>query len=94
VSIYLDSGDAGPDNDDKAQVQSHSQSHRVFAFLMSCPQTLRVRNHLESLGFQLGGNLSYYLDHNGEHSEYFWGKRFHVPLAALYAPQPVAPSQN
>jgi len=47
-------------------------------------QTIRVRDHFVKLGYTLGENLQYFLDRGGEHSEYFWAKRFFKPIQALY----------
>lgn len=49
-------------------------------------QTITVRNHMEALGFQEGKDLWYYLDKGGKHNEYYWGKRFWVPMKDLYPP--------
>jgi len=72
IKIYLDSGDAGPDQDD-------------------VNQTRTVRNHLEHVGFILGENLDYYLQIGGQHSEYYWGKRFHVPMTYFYKTKLLSP---
>jgi len=72
IKIYLDSGNAGPDQDD-------------------VNQTRTVRNHLENVGFILGENLYYYLQIGGQHSEYYWGKRFHVPMTYFYKTKLLAP---
>jgi predicted alpha/beta superfamily hydrolase len=71
VTFYLDSGNAGPDQDDEVE-------------------TLTVLGHLESDGYSLNSTLWYYLQQGGQHSEYFWGLRFFVPMTELYAPLPVA----
>jgi len=47
-------------------------------------QTEAVRNHMEELGFTLGEDLFYYLDEGGQHNEYYWGRRFDVPMKDLY----------
>ena len=49
-------------------------------------QTLVVAERINDLGFTLGKYLDVYLDEGGQHNEYFWGKRFHVPMSALYSP--------
>jgi len=69
VYIYLDSGNAGEDNDDEQQ-------------------TIDVRNQMEVLGFTLNTTLWYYLDNGGMHNEYYWGRRFWVPMTDLYPPSP------
>lgn len=46
-----------------------------------------VRNSLESLGYVLNENLYYYLDPLGQHNEYYWGKRFYIPMQFLYPPE-------
>ena len=53
-------------------------------------ETLAVRHAMEELGFVLNRNLFYYLDVGGEHNEVYWGRRFHVPMTALYPPSPLA----
>jgi predicted alpha/beta superfamily hydrolase len=47
-------------------------------------QTQRVLGHMQSLGLSLNETLFYYLDQGGQHNEYFWGKRFNVPMQYLY----------
>lgn len=47
-------------------------------------QTEAVRNHMEDLGFRLNDNLFYYLDEGGQHNEYYWGRRFNIPMEDLY----------
>lgn len=75
-AIYVDSGNAGPDDDDVVQTQT-------------------VRDHLESIGFPLQAtadrslgarSLGYYLQQGGQHSEYYWGQRFYVPMLFAYQP--------
>lgn len=51
-------------------------------------QTVRVRNRFEELGFVNETNLFYYSMPGGEHNEYYWGKRFHVPMLDLFAAGP------
>jgi hypothetical protein len=66
--VYLDSGDSGPDEDDKNQ-------------------TIRVKTHLEQIGYKSSAplqNLYYYLDKGGQHNEYYWGKRFTIPMKSLF----------
>jgi len=65
LEVYLDSGNAGPDNDDEAQ-------------------TIRVRNHIQSLGYVMNQTLFYYLDNGGQHNEYYWGHRFWIPMTYLF----------
>jgi predicted alpha/beta superfamily hydrolase len=72
TKVYLDSGDAGDSQDGKNQ-------------------TLTVKAHMEKIGYANGGkdeNLWYYLDKGGQHNEYYWGKRFHVPMMALFGSAP------
>lgn len=59
-----------------------------------------MRDHFEALGFPLipavspvapparplAPFLGYYLDEGGQHSEYYWGARFHVPMSFAYQP--------
>lgn len=73
VSLYLDSGDAGPDDDD-------------------VNQTLAVLHTLQAGGWVVQPTnaapraLGYYLDHGGQHSEAYWGARFHVPVQWAFPP--------
>jgi len=67
---YLDSGNAGPDNDD-------------------CKQTLTVTYHFEADGWKLNSTLFYYLDNGGQHNEYYWGRRFWVPMTYFYPIKPL-----
>eukprot|EP01100_Stratorugosa_tubuloviscum_P004543 TRINITY_DN2141_c0_g1_i1.p1 TRINITY_DN2141_c0_g1~~TRINITY_DN2141_c0_g1_i1.p1 ORF type:complete len:401 (+),score=142.92 TRINITY_DN2141_c0_g1_i1:102-1304(+) len=48
------------------------------------PQTTRVVDHLKQLGYKEGVNLMQFIDVGGQHNEYYWGKRFHVPMKFLY----------
>jgi predicted alpha/beta superfamily hydrolase len=48
------------------------------------PDTVTVREHMEAIGFTLNKDLFYYLDRGGEHSEVYWGRRFHIPMQVLY----------
>ena len=48
-------------------------------------QTIKVYNHFERIGYQSNKTLFYYLDKGGQHNEYYWGRRFHVPLTDLYS---------
>eukprot|EP00656_Telonema_subtile_P050100 TRINITY_DN6399_c0_g1_i5.p1 TRINITY_DN6399_c0_g1~~TRINITY_DN6399_c0_g1_i5.p1 ORF type:complete len:413 (+),score=87.00 TRINITY_DN6399_c0_g1_i5:97-1335(+) len=47
-------------------------------------ETQAVRDHMAELGWTLGENLFYYLQHGGEHNEQSWGSRFEQPMTALY----------
>ncbi len=47
-------------------------------------QTIRVRQKLESIGYRINDTVFYYLDQGGQHNEYYWGKRFGIPLVDLY----------
>jgi predicted alpha/beta superfamily hydrolase len=49
-------------------------------------QTLSVMAHLQKLGYSLNQNLFYYLDKGGQHNEYFWGRRFWIPMTNLFPP--------
>lgn len=51
-------------------------------------ETRTVLHHFESDGFVLNQTLFYYLDQGGQHNEYFWGKRFWIPMTYLYPPRP------
>jgi len=75
VEFYLDSGNAGTDDDD---VQ----------------QTITVRDHFLSEGFQYNSQLFYYLDQGGQHNEYYWGQRFHVPMTDLYPVPTYVPTSS
>jgi len=54
--------------------------------------TLAVLQHMEQLGFKQGENVFYYLDRGGQHNEYYWGKRFHLPMASLYPVKTTLPT--
>lgn len=72
TKVYLDSGDQGDSQDDKYE-------------------TLTVKAHMEKIGYKSSGqsaNLFYYLDKGGQHNEYYWGKRFHIPLKNLFSALP------
>merc|ERR1712137_289109 len=47
-------------------------------------QSKMVVNHMEELGFVMNETLFYYLDNGASHSEYYWGRRFHIPMEDLY----------
>jgi len=57
-------------------------------------QSKMVTNHMEELGFVMNKDLFYYLDEGGQHSEYYWGKRFYIPMDDLYpiVPTPTTPN--
>lgn len=48
-------------------------------------ETISVRDKLCRIGYQMNTDLFYYLDHGGQHNEYYWGHRFNHPLEALYS---------
>lgn len=76
-AFYLDSGDSGPGNDDKNE-------------------TMLIRDRLlTDYGYSYSNDswpvspagqreLGYYLDIGGQHSEAYWGARFHVPMTFAY----------
>eukprot|EP01130_Rhizamoeba_saxonica_P002621 TRINITY_DN1238_c0_g1_i1.p1 TRINITY_DN1238_c0_g1~~TRINITY_DN1238_c0_g1_i1.p1 ORF type:complete len:284 (-),score=33.79 TRINITY_DN1238_c0_g1_i1:60-911(-) len=47
-------------------------------------QTKQVFQHLNKLGYIEDVNLYYYVDQGASHSEYYWGKRFYIPMVYLY----------
>lgn len=47
-------------------------------------QTVNVRTKLERMGYVANSSLFYYLDQGGQHSEYYWGRRFNMPMIYLY----------
>jgi len=49
-------------------------------------ETLEVRNHFEELNYVINQTLFYYLDDGGQHNEYYWGRRFWVPMTYFYSP--------
>ncbi len=72
TKVYLDSGDSGDSQDGKNE-------------------TLTVKTHLEKIGYTFSGkgnNLFYYLDKGGQHNEYFWGRRFYIPLTYMFGALP------
>eukprot|EP01012_Entosiphon_sulcatum_P031968 TRINITY_DN406_c0_g1_i1.p1 TRINITY_DN406_c0_g1~~TRINITY_DN406_c0_g1_i1.p1 ORF type:complete len:435 (-),score=67.90 TRINITY_DN406_c0_g1_i1:1243-2547(-) len=50
-----------------------------------------VRQHMLALGLKLNDTLKTYEAPGADHSEYWWGKRFNVPMAFLYPPRPLSP---
>lgn len=55
-------------------------------------QTQTVTKHILSFPpFTLNQNVHYYLDKGASHNEYYWGKRFYVPMLALYKKSPQYP---
>lgn len=48
-------------------------------------QTVTVYNHLSKIGYRTNQTLFYYLDKGGQHNEYYWGRRFNVPMLKLYS---------
>ncbi len=36
------------------------------------------------MGYKINDNLFYYLDMGGQHNEYYWGKRFNIPMKNIY----------
>lgn len=58
-------------------------------------QTISVRDHFSRIKpYVININLFYYLDKGGKHSEIYWGRRFWIPMRALYPVQPIEPSQT
>lgn len=53
-------------------------------------QTAQVVNTMQKLGQKMNSTLFYYLDEGGQHSEYYWGKRFYIPMEDLYPPSPTS----
>ena len=47
-------------------------------------QTITVYNHFTKIGYKPKETLFYYLDKGGQHNEYYWGKRFSIPMNRLY----------
>jgi predicted alpha/beta superfamily hydrolase len=47
-------------------------------------QTVTVYQHMSKIGYKVNQTLFYYLDKGGQHSEYYWGARFLVPMTKLY----------
>lgn len=72
LQVYLDSGNSG------------AGPFCSPADADDCVETVTVRDRLEELGWVTGKDLYYYLDVGGRHSEAFWGRRFHLPLLALF----------
>ncbi|EFC41786.1 esterase [Naegleria gruberi] len=53
-------------------------------------QTQTVTKHILNKGsFKLNQNVYYYLDKGASHNEYYWGRRFHEPMLALYKKSPL-----
>lgn len=69
-------------------VSAVSTSMRIVMSLTRPPQTQTqtVTKHLAAVGLIPDKTLYYYLDHGGQHSEMYWGRRFWVPMVSLYPP--------
>lgn len=55
-------------------------------------QTQRVRDHMQQEGFTPDQDLFYYLDKGAQHNEYFWRKRFWIPVTTLFPPPTLTPT--
>lgn len=53
-------------------------------------ETNRVLEHVQKKGYAFGTDLHHYLDRGAQHSEGYWGRRFWIPMRALYPPSPRA----
>eukprot|EP00008_Paramoeba_atlantica_P005333 CAMPEP_0201488250 /NCGR_PEP_ID=MMETSP0151_2-20130828/17850_1 /ASSEMBLY_ACC=CAM_ASM_000257 /TAXON_ID=200890 /ORGANISM="Paramoeba atlantica, Strain 621/1 / CCAP 1560/9" /LENGTH=392 /DNA_ID=CAMNT_0047873507 /DNA_START=6 /DNA_END=1184 /DNA_ORIENTATION=+ len=73
-----------PPNHDTYQV--YLDSGNVGGGQDDLEETIRVRDHIVSLGYTGDVNEFYFLDDGGQHSEYFWGQRFYKPCRDLYPP--------
>lgn len=82
VGMYLDSGDAGPDNDDVNQTQTVRDSMLSLGF----PYSPIVPQCGAGAPSSCLRTLAYYLDHGGQHGEAYWGARFYVPMLYAYPP--------
>jgi predicted alpha/beta superfamily hydrolase len=50
-------------------------------------ETKVVVSHLQAEGFVANVSVFHYVDDGGQHSELYWGDRFHIPLRWLYGLQ-------
>jgi hypothetical protein len=58
-------------------------------------QTIRVCQHLiKNCSYHIDNDLYYYLDHGGEHSEWYWQQRFWHPIVSLYPLPLLQPQPN
>jgi predicted alpha/beta superfamily hydrolase len=48
------------------------------------PDTSAVATGFIRQGFELGQNFFWFLQRGGQHNEYFWSSRFHLPMQWLY----------
>lgn len=46
--------------------------------------TAEIEVYMESVGYEVGADVATYVDQGGEHSETYWGPRFHYPMEFLY----------
>lgn len=51
--------------------------------------TLNIYDQMISDGFVEGRQVWRYVDEGGQHSESYWGPRFHIPMEALYPPSAI-----
>jgi len=54
-------------------------------------QTITVRDHMQQDGFSMNNNIFYYLDKGASHNEYYWGRRFWIPMMKLFPPRVIVP---
>lgn len=58
-------------------------------------ETLTVRKSMSALPNFLNRNsLYYYLDDGAQHNEYYWGRRFYIPMTKLYPVKPIMVSST
>lgn len=82
VAVYLDSGNAGPDNDDFNQTLTVRNRYLGMGWSYGNDAWAPVEDEARPLG--------YYVDNGGQHNELYWGARFHVPMTFAFQPQPQA----
>ena len=39
---------------------------------------------MDKIGYKANETLFHYVDKGGQHNEYYWGRRFSVPMTKLY----------
>lgn len=82
TALYLDSGDAGPDNDDVTQTRTVRDSVLALGFPYApvAPQCTAPDTDACPRA------LAYFLARGAQHSEAYWGARFYVPMQYGFPP--------
>ena len=56
-------------------------------------ETAYIQAYMETVGYEVDKDVAIYVDKGGQHSETYWGPRFHIPMEFLYPSGgvPIAP---